>query len=162
MAGRYKTVSINGKTIGEHRVVMERHLGRKLSRCEQVHHINGDRFDNRVENLMVVTQAEHDAIHKWKHPKEKVCPVCGNTFAPKPTKRARAVVCSDVCKLKLDKVHAATRKKKIAQYDLEGGLICIWDSARDIQNVTGFFESNINKCCRGKIKSYKGFVWRYA
>lgn len=25
-----------------------------------------------------------------------------------------------------------------------------------------FFESNINKCCNGRIKSYKGYVWRYA
>lgn len=162
MARRYKSVFVDGKEIREHRYVMEKHLGRKLSECEQVHHINGDRFDNRIENLMVVTQAEHDAIHKWKHPKVKVCPVCGSTFAPKPTKRARAVVCSGECKLKLDKIHAATRKKKIAQYDLKGNLICIWDSARDIQNVTGFFGSNINKCCNGKIKYYKGFVWRYA
>lgn len=162
MARRYKSVFVEGKEILEHRYVMEKHLCRKLSRCEQVHHINGDRFDNRVENLMVVTQAEHDAIHKWKHPKEKVCPVCGSTFAPKPTKRARAVVCSEECKLKRDKQNAEKRKRRVAQYDLKGNLICIWDSARDIQNVTGFFESGINRCSNGKIKSYKGFVWRYA
>lgn len=31
-----------------------------------------------------------------------------------------------------------------------------------VHHITGFFESNINKCCNGKIESYKGYVWRYA
>lgn len=44
-------LKLDGRFIGEHRFVMEKHLGRRLTRQETVPHINGDRQDNRLENL---------------------------------------------------------------------------------------------------------------
>jgi hypothetical protein len=61
-ARRYKQISVNGKEVRLHRHLMEQHLGRKLSRDEHVHHINGDHRDNRIENLMVLSNADHQRL----------------------------------------------------------------------------------------------------
>jgi hypothetical protein len=46
----------------EHRVVMEKVLGRRIESNEDVHHINGERADNRPENLKVMDHIEHKTL----------------------------------------------------------------------------------------------------
>ena len=52
--------------------------------------------------------------------------------------------------------------KQIAQYDKETHeLIKIWDSMMDIERELGIAHQNVSKCCKGKLKSAGGYVWKY-
>ena len=58
----YKIITINNRRIYEHRLVWEQHYG-IIPKGYQIHHINGNKLDNKIENLELISQKEHLKKH---------------------------------------------------------------------------------------------------
>lgn len=65
----YPMADSEGRVL-KHRLVMAEKLRRCLLRSEHVHHINGNRNDNRLENLQLISQADHNI-------RQSLCFHCG-------------------------------------------------------------------------------------
>ena len=52
------------------------------------------------------------------------------------------------------------KSKIVYQYTLEGNFIKEWPSARECGR-NGFNQSSVSACCRGELKTHKGFIWKY-
>lgn len=52
--------------------------------------------------------------------------------------------------------------KPVVQYTKERKAIRRFNSLSEVERELGFFASSISRCCRGKLKTAYGFVWRYA
>jgi len=65
--GGYIAIRKNKTYILEHRLIVEKYLGRSLKSVEQIHHINGIKTDNRLKNLYLFNSiSEHRKIdNKW-------------------------------------------------------------------------------------------------
>jgi len=60
----YKKIRISRtETRDEHRIIMEKHIGRRLSRNEVVHHKDGNKSNNNIENLEIMSRSDHSRLH---------------------------------------------------------------------------------------------------
>ena len=85
----------------EHSVVASQQLSRALSKGELVHHLNGDKADNRPENLMVLPSNAHHFLNHRKHPERR-----------KPNEPNTTLVCACGCKATLPKFDQWGRPRK--------------------------------------------------
>lgn len=68
----------------EHHLVYWQHFNVVPKNDEVIHHKNGDRFDNRIENLELISKKEHSSLHKKLNGRLYVdikCPNCGTIFS---------------------------------------------------------------------------------
>ena len=52
-------------------------------------------------------------------------------------------------------------KKPILQFSKDGYLVNKWDSAKDAERILGVDGPGIGHCCKGKVKTAGGYIWKY-
>lgn len=103
----------NAGYVMEHRLVMERHIGRYLSEDEVVHHKDRNRLNNDISNLQLMTIAEHSRLHSWEDCDKKRCVVCDKEI---PASR-RSNKCSEcIKKAKEERIKRKPSKEKLAEF----------------------------------------------
>lgn len=175
-----------------HRLVAKAFIPNDDPQKDEVNHIDGNKLNNSVDNLEWVTHTEnmHHAFdneliqhkHVYCFNKDKVLVAEYKTIQ----EAARAINCAEtMIRQEVNKavktltkgfywsfepILGATKDykntgkaKEVYQYDLNGKFIMRYSSTGEAARALGLKNpSHIGECCRGKIKTYKGFVWRYA
>jgi len=60
----YKMITIDGKQVREHRHLFAKHFGLTFGNDYDVHHMNEDKLDNRIENLILLPHDYHQHLHR--------------------------------------------------------------------------------------------------
>ena len=138
--GEYKTCKV-------HRLVAETFLENPEGKPEINHKIEGD--EGKKINMVIFnedgTVDEERSTIEWVTRKENI------DYGTR-TERAGKAISKALTNGKLS--------KKVLQLSLDGELIREWPSTRECGR-NGFDSSTIIKCCRGELKTHKGFLWMY-
>lgn len=137
----------------QHHYVMCESIGRPLDSDECVHHVDRDRSNNNISNLLLLTNSEHMLLHakedKGFVSEDRECPTCTSTFTT--SVRSRKVHCSAQC---ADK---ASRRFEISKEDLEA---LVWSlPTTKVAAMLGVSDVAVAKRCKkyGVSKPPRGY-----
>lgn len=180
------------KRLYAHRLVAQAYLEQNDKNKKEVNHIDGNKLNNCADNLEWVTPSENQQhslereLRKYNHifcfdkNKKLIAEYKNATEAAEAVNGSKSLILQEINKeiktLTLgfywskENVLGETKEyknlgksKEVYQYDLNGKFINSYPSTGTAARSLGISSgSHIGECCRGKIKTYKGFIWRYA
>ena len=104
-----------GRYAYEHHVVWWEHTSKRIPKGFEVHHINGDHRDNRIDNLKLLTQAQHRAVHgKLQTEQATLVIFCG--FCDKEFYLLKSKVKTRLLRSKYDKIFCSQSCSAKHQY----------------------------------------------
>ncbi len=175
-----------------HRLVAQAYLINDNPRKKtEINHIDGNKQNNCADNLEWVTPKENQQrasekeLRAFNHvfcfnkDKALVAEYKSIAAAAKAVGISKSIIAQEIRKEiktlsggfywskdkelgQIKNYHNLGKAKTVNQYDLKGKYIITYSSTGQAARAIGGKSSHIGECCRGKIKSYKGFVWRYA
>lgn len=124
-----------------HRAIYETFVG-PIPKGYDVHHINHNPIDNRVENLELIKRSKHCKLHNIGKIEE------------------------------MAKISGKKRSKPVIQYTLNGDFVAEYPSIIEASRQTGIANTHISNCCREKVtihtdghkyvsKTAGGCIWKY-
>ena len=115
-----------------HRVILEAYRGEGIPVGYEVNHIDEDKTNNQIRNLNLMTRKEN------------------NNFGTRTERAAKA------------QMNDPNKSKRVQGFDKDGNLVYDFPSSKEAKRQMGFNNGNINSCCKGKLKSAYGYIWKYA
>jgi hypothetical protein len=134
-----------------HRHVLSLSIGRWIKSNESVHHVDGDKTNNSIENLLLMNNAEHARHHHPRMTEEMSCELCGKLFFPH-AKHVRRF-CSFECREKSN----FTRKFLVTREELHND---VWSMpTTKVAEKYGVSDKAIDKRCKklGVEKPPRGY-----
>lgn len=143
---------INGYIIlfdGKKHILLHRLVWMVANQCDipkgyHIHHKDGNKQNNSIYNLELIESFLHNSEHKSGNKN-----MLGKKFSEETKEKLRNKL-----------TNRKDVSKKVAQYTLDYELVKIWESINECGRK-GFDASTICKCCQGKKKTHKGYIWKY-